>query len=55
VEKNFGATPSREIQSPERTAILLHNDLSIIPTGLANYRGVRPGQIRKGATQAVVG
>jgi hypothetical protein len=36
-------------------AIMLHNEFPISPTWRANCHGVRPGQIRKGATQVVVG
>jgi hypothetical protein len=36
-------------------ATMLHNEFLITPTWRANCQGVRPGQIRKGATQAVVG
>jgi hypothetical protein len=34
---------------------MLHSEFLISPTRRANCQGVRPGQIRKGATQAVVG
>jgi hypothetical protein len=40
--------------TPDR-ANMLHNEFQITPTRRANCQGVRPGQIRKGATQAVVG
>jgi hypothetical protein len=40
-------TPSR--------AVMLHSEFLISPTWRANCQGVRPTQIRKGATQAVVG
>jgi hypothetical protein len=40
--------------TPDR-ATMLHSELPIPPTWRANFQGVRPGQIRKGATQAVVG
>jgi hypothetical protein len=40
--------------TPDRAA-MLHNEFLISPTWRANFQGVRPGQIRKGATQAVVG
>jgi hypothetical protein len=40
--------------TPDR-ATMLHSEFPISPTWRANYQGVRPGQIRKGATQAVVG
>jgi hypothetical protein len=36
-------------------ATMLHSEFLISPTWRANCQGVRPGQIRKGATQAVVG
>jgi hypothetical protein len=36
-------------------ATMLHSEFPISPTWRANCKGVRPGQIRKGATQAVVG
>jgi hypothetical protein len=36
-------------------ATMLHSEFSITPTWCANCQGVRPGQIRKGATEAVVG
>jgi hypothetical protein len=36
-------------------AAMLHIDFLIPPTWHANCQGVRPGQIRKGATQVVVG
>jgi hypothetical protein len=36
-------------------ATMLHSEFPISPTWRANCQGVRPGQIRKGATQAVVG
>jgi hypothetical protein len=39
---------------PDRAA-MLHNEFLISPTWRANCQGVRPRQIRKGATQAVVG
>jgi hypothetical protein len=34
---------------------MLHSEFSISPTRCANYQGVRPAQIHKGATQVVVG
>jgi hypothetical protein len=40
--------------TPDRGAIL-HSEFLISPTWCANCQGVRPAQIRKGATQAVVG
>jgi hypothetical protein len=40
--------------TPDQVA-MLHSEFLISPTWCANYQGVRPGQIRKGATQAVVG
>jgi hypothetical protein len=40
--------------TPDR-ATMLHSEFPISPTWRANCQGVRPGQIRKGATQAVVG
>jgi hypothetical protein len=40
--------------TPDRVA-MLHSEFLISPTGRANCQGLRPGQIRKGATQAVVG
>jgi hypothetical protein len=40
--------------TPDR-ATMLHNEFPISPTWRANCQGVRPGQIHKGATQAVVG
>jgi hypothetical protein len=40
--------------TPDRAA-MLHNEFLIIPTWCTNCEGVRPTQIRKGATQAVVG
>jgi hypothetical protein len=36
-------------------AAMLHSEFLISPTWRANCQGVRPGQVRKGATQAVVG
>jgi hypothetical protein len=36
-------------------ATVLHSEFLISPTWHANCQGVRPAQIRKGATQAVVG
>jgi hypothetical protein len=36
-------------------ATMLHSELPITPTWRTNCQGVRPGQIRKGASQAVVG
>jgi hypothetical protein len=39
---------------PDRAA-MLHSEVLITPTWRANCQGVRPGQIRKGATQEVVG
>jgi hypothetical protein len=38
-----------------RSAAMLHSEFLISPTWRANCQGVRPAQIRKGATQAVVG
>jgi nicotinamide riboside kinase len=35
--------------TPDRAA-MLHSDFLITPTWCANYQGVRPTQIRKGAT-----
>jgi hypothetical protein len=43
-----------EKTTPDR-ATMLHSEFPITPTWRANCQGVRPGQIRKGATQAVVG
>jgi hypothetical protein len=40
--------------TPER-ATMLHSEFPITPTGRAYCQGVRPGQIHKEATQAVVG
>jgi hypothetical protein len=40
--------------TPDRAA-MLHSVFLISPTWRANCQGMRPGQIRKGATQAVVG
>jgi hypothetical protein len=39
---------------PDR-ATMLHSEFLISPTWRANCQGVRPAQIRKGATQVVVG
>jgi hypothetical protein len=36
-------------------ATMLHSEFPITPTWCANYQGVRPGQIHKGATRVVVG
>jgi hypothetical protein len=36
-------------------ATMLHSEFPITPTWRANFQGVRPGQIHKGVTQAVVG
>jgi hypothetical protein len=36
-------------------AAMLHSEFMISPTWRTNCQGVRPGQIRKGATQAIVG
>jgi hypothetical protein len=36
-------------------AAMLHSEFLISPTLCANCQGMRPGQIRKGDTQAVVG
>jgi hypothetical protein len=36
-------------------ATMLHSEFLISPIWRANYQGVRPGQIHKGATRAVVG
>jgi hypothetical protein len=41
-------------RTPDRVA-MLNSEFLISPTWRANCQGVRPGQIRKGATQAVVG
>jgi hypothetical protein len=46
------------VPSPKMTlgrATMLHIEFPITPTWRANRQGVRPAQIRKGATQAVVG
>jgi hypothetical protein len=46
------------VLSPKMTlgrATMLHSKFSISPTWRAKCQGVRPGQIRKRATQAVVG
>jgi hypothetical protein len=40
--------------TPDQAA-MLHSEFLIAPTWRANCQVVRPGQIRKGATQAVVG
>jgi hypothetical protein len=40
--------------TPDR-ATMLHSEFPISPTWRANSQGMRPGQICKGATQAVVG
>jgi hypothetical protein len=40
--------------TPDRAA-MLHSEFLISPTWRANCQGVRPGKIRKGATQPVVG
>jgi hypothetical protein len=40
--------------TPDRVA-LLHSEFLVSPTWRANCQGVKPGQVRKGATQAVVG
>jgi hypothetical protein len=40
--------------TPDRAA-MLHSEFLISPTWRANCQGVRPAQIHKGATQAVVG
>jgi hypothetical protein len=40
--------------TPDR-ATILHSEFLISRTWRANYQGVRPGQIRKGPTQVVVG
>jgi hypothetical protein len=40
--------------TPNRTA-MLHREFLISPTWRTNCQGLRPGQICKGATQAVVG
>jgi hypothetical protein len=40
--------------TPNRAA-MLHSEFLISPTWCANCQGVRPAQIRKGATQVVVG
>jgi hypothetical protein len=39
---------------PDRAA-MLHSEFLISPTWRANCQGVRPGQVRKGATQVLVG
>jgi hypothetical protein len=38
-QKNFGAPPYRELQSPEWDAITLHNELPITPTWRTNCQG----------------
>jgi hypothetical protein len=46
------------MSSPKMTlglGTMLHSELPITPSWRANYHGATPGQIRKGATQAVVG
>jgi hypothetical protein len=46
------------VPSPRMTlglATMLHSEFPITPTWRANCKGVRPRQIRKEATQAVVG
>jgi hypothetical protein len=43
-----------EKTTPYRAA-MLHSEFLISPTRCANCQGVRPAQIRKGATQVVVG
>jgi hypothetical protein len=43
-----------EKMTPDR-ATMLHSESPISPTWRTNCQGVRPGQICKGATQAVVG
>jgi hypothetical protein len=43
-----------EKTTPDRAA-MLHSEFLISPTWCASYQGVRPRQIRKGATQVVVG
>jgi hypothetical protein len=40
--------------TPDR-ATILHSEFPITPTWRANCQGMRPGRIRKGATQAIVG
>jgi hypothetical protein len=40
--------------TPDRAA-MLHSEFLISPTWRANCQGVRPGQVRKGATQVLVG
>jgi hypothetical protein len=40
--------------APDRAA-MLHSEFLMSPTWRANCQGVRPGQVHKGATQAVVG
>jgi hypothetical protein len=40
--------------TPDQAA-MLHSEILISPTWRANCQGVRPEQIRKGATQEVVG
>jgi hypothetical protein len=40
--------------TPDR-ATMLHSEFLFSPTWPANCKGVRPGQIHKGADQAVVG
>jgi hypothetical protein len=40
--------------TPDRAA-MLHSEFLISPTWRTNSQGVRPGQIRKGAIQVVVG
>jgi hypothetical protein len=49
----MSAMPARKT-TPDWAA-MLHSEFLISPTWRANCQGVIPGQIRKGATQAVVG
>jgi hypothetical protein len=49
----MSAMLAREM-TPDQAA-MLHSEFLISPTWCANCQGVRPGQIRKEATPAVVG
>jgi hypothetical protein len=52
------ATAKYFVPSPRMTlglATMLHSNFPITPTWHANSQGVRPGQICKGVTQAVIG
>jgi hypothetical protein len=52
------AVMKSSMSSPKMTlglVTMLHSELPITLTWRANCQGVRPGKIRKGATQAVVG